>query len=132
MAEKDLFSRLKRLFSTDVVIRNVNGNLKVVDTDHIQSSGEYATNSLMDRYSRLYRNPAATSLYGQQFNLNYQYLRPQIYSDYDAMDQDAIIASSLDIIADESTLQNEMGEVLRIYLVMNHCKKFFIIYFMMF
>ena len=114
MAEKDLFSRLKRLFSTDVVIRNVNGNLKVVDTDHIQTSGEYATNSLMDRYSRLYRNPAATSLYGQQFNLNYQYLRPQIYSDYDAMDQDAIIASSLDIIADESTLQNEMGEVLRI------------------
>jgi len=114
MAQKDLFSRLKRLFSTDVVIRNVGGNLKVVDTDHIQTSGEYATNSLMDRYSRLYRNPAATSLYGQQFNLNYQYLRPQIYSDYDAMDQDAIIASSLDIIADESTLQNEMGEVLRI------------------
>ena len=114
MAQKDIFSRLKRLFSTDVVIRNVSGNLKVVDTDHIQSSGEFATNSLMDRYSRLYKNPAATSLYGQQFNLNYQYLRPQIYSDYDAMDQDAIIASALDIIADESTLQNEMGEVLKI------------------
>jgi len=114
MAQKDLFSRLQRLFSTDVVIRNVGGDLKVVDTDHIQTSGEYATNSLMDRYSRLYKNPAATSLYGQQFNLNYQYLRPQIYSDYDAMDQDAIIASALDIISDESTLQNEMGEVLRI------------------
>ena len=34
-----LFSRLKRLFSTDVVIRNVGGNqLKVMDTNHIQQS----------------------------------------------------------------------------------------------
>ena len=30
------------------------------------------------------------------------------------MDTDAIIASSLDIIADESTLKNDMGEVLQI------------------
>jgi hypothetical protein len=30
------------------------------------------------------------------------------------MDQDAIIASALDIIADESTLKNDMGEVLSI------------------
>jgi hypothetical protein len=30
------------------------------------------------------------------------------------MDQDAIIASALDILADESTLKNDMGEVLQI------------------
>jgi hypothetical protein len=41
-------------------------------------------------------------------------LRPQLYSEYDAMDTDAIIASALDIIADESTLKNDMGEVLQI------------------
>ena len=41
-------------------------------------------------------------------------MRPLLYSDYDAMDQDAIIASALDIIADESTLKNDMGEVLHI------------------
>ena len=46
--------------------------------------------------------------------MNYQYLRTQLYSEYDLMDQDAIIASALDIIADESTLKNDMGEVLQI------------------
>ena len=30
------------------------------------------------------------------------------------MDQDAIIASALDILADESTLKNDMGEILQI------------------
>jgi hypothetical protein len=37
-----------------------------------------------------------------------------MYSEYDVMDTDAIIASALDIIADESTLKNEQGEVLQI------------------
>ncbi|OVE74118.1 hypothetical protein BVX94_01490, partial [bacterium B17] len=55
-----------------------------------------------------------TSLYGAQFNLNYQYLRTTLYSEYDVMDQDAIIASALDIIADECTLKNDMGEVVQI------------------
>jgi hypothetical protein len=114
MADTSVFTRLRRLFSTDVIIRNEGGNqLKVMDTDSIQRSGQYATNSLIDRYSRIY-SPNATSLYGQQLNVNYQYLRAQLYSDYDVMDSDAIIASALDIIADECTLKNEMGEVLQI------------------
>ncbi len=38
MAQKDLFSRLKRLFSTDVIIRNQGGNqLKVMDVNQIQT-----------------------------------------------------------------------------------------------
>ena len=115
MANTDIFSRLRRLFSTDVIIRNEGGDqLKIVDPNFIQSSGEFVTNSLVDRFSRIYSNPAATSLMGQQFNENWQYLRTQIYSDYDSMDTDAIIASALDIIADESTLKNDMGEVLQI------------------
>ena len=114
MANKTIFSRLQKLFSTDVIIRNVGGNeVKTIDSGHIQSSGEYETNSLVDRYSRIYSN-SATSLYGSQFQLNWQYLRTQIYSEYDLMDTDAIIASALDIIADESTLKNDMGEVLQI------------------
>lgn len=114
MANTGLFSRLQRLFSTDVIIRNVGGNqVSVMDTNQIQSNGEIQTNSLMDRYSRIYStNPS--SLYGSQFNFNYKYLRPQLYSEYDVMDQDAIIASALDIIADECTLKNDMGEVLSI------------------
>ena len=114
MADKGLFSRLQRLFSTDVIIRNTGGNqIKVIDSNTIQTSGELQTNSLIDRYNRIF-STSPTSLYGSQFNLNYQYLRPQLYSEYDVMDQDAIIASALDIISDESTLKNDMGEVLSI------------------
>ena len=114
MADTRLFSRLKRLFSTDVIIRNQGGNqLRVMDINKIQQSGEYENNSLVDRFNRLY-STSPTSLYGYQSNFNYQTLRPQLYSEYDAMDTDAIIASALDIIADESTLKNDMGEVLQI------------------
>ena len=115
MANTDVFSRLRRLFSTDVIIRNDGGNqLKVIDTDKIQTSGEFQTNSLIDKFNKLYTNPAATSLLGQQYNQQYQYLRTYLYSDYDTMDTDAIVASALDIIADECTLKNDMGEVLQI------------------
>jgi len=114
MADTSIFTRLKRLFSTDVIIRNEGGNqIKVMDVDSIQQSGQYKNNSLIDRYSRIY-SANATSLYGQQLNVNYQYLRAQLYSDYDVMDNDAIVASALDIISDECTLKNEMGEVLQI------------------
>ena len=38
MADKSLFSRLRRLFSTNVVVRNVGGRkLKVSDTSRTQS-----------------------------------------------------------------------------------------------
>ena len=114
MADKGLFSRLQRLFSTDVIIRNAGGNqIKVIDSNTIQTNGELQTNSLIDRYNRIF-STSPTSLYGAQFNFNYQYLRPQLYSEYDVMDTDAIIASALDIISDESTLKNDMGEVLSI------------------
>ena len=114
MADTSVFTRLRRLFSTDVIIRNAGGNeLKVMDVNSIQATGEYQTNALVDRYNRIYSSNS-TSLYGAQLNLNWKYLRTQIYSDYDAMDTDAIIASALDIIADECTLKNDMGEVLQI------------------
>ena len=79
MADKGLFSRLKRLFSTDVLIRNVGGNqLKVMDVNKIQMTGEIETNSLIDRFNRIYTN-SPNSLYGQQQNFNYQTLRHYLY-----------------------------------------------------
>ena len=114
MADTGLFGRLRRLFSTDVIIRNDEENqLKVIDTNKIQVSGEYETNALVDRFNRIYTN-ANTSIFGYQSSYNYLMLRPQLYSEYDAMDTDAIIASALDIISDECTLKNDMGEVLQI------------------
>jgi len=114
MADTSILSRLRRLFSTDVIIRNVGGDqLKVADTNQIQMSGELENNSLFSRYNRIYTT-SPTSLYGYQSSFNYQTLRTQLYSEYDAMDTDAIIASALDILSEESTLKNDMGEVLHI------------------
>ena len=94
MADTSLFSRLQRLFSSDVIIRNIGGKqLKVMDTARIQKYGNLATNSLYDRFTRLHR-PVGSSL---QYNptLNYQSMRLQLYSDYEAMDHDPIIAAAL-------------------------------------
>jgi hypothetical protein len=112
MADTNVFTRLKRLFSTDVIIRNIGGDqLKVMDVNSIQKAGQIETNSLVDRFSRLHVTGAAP-IYNPA--LNYQTMRVQLYSDYEAMDTDAIIASALDIIADECTLKDDMGEVLSI------------------
>jgi hypothetical protein len=112
MAERNLFNSLQRLFSTDILVRNVGGTeLKIADVNQIQTTGKYQTNSLLDRFSRLY-------IYNNKNifnpNLNYQTLRIQLYSDYEAMDSDPLIASTLDVLADESTLKNDMHEVLSI------------------
>ncbi len=114
MAENQigLFDRLRRLFSTDVIIRNVGGNqLKTIDVDKIQAYGNVKTNALIDRFTKLHRYGA-----NMPYNptMNYQTLRIQLYTDYEAMDTESIIASTLDIISDESTLKNEVGEILQI------------------
>jgi len=112
MADTSLFGRLRRLFSNDVVIRNIGGDqLKVADVNSIQGTGRYETNSLVDRFNRLY---VYNNVNVYNPNLNYQTLRAQLYSDYEAMDTDPIIASALDIISDETTIKNDQGEVLAI------------------
>ena len=113
MADTSLFTRLRRLFSNDVIIRNVGGKqLKVMDTDRIQKYGNLESNSLYDRFTRLHK-PVGASL---QYNptLNYSSMRLQLYSDYEAMDYDSLIAPALDIVSEEATLKNEYGDVLTI------------------
>ena len=52
MADTSLFSRLRRLFSTNVVVRNVGGRkLKVSDTSRTQA---YAKSNLVDRYQKIF------------------------------------------------------------------------------
>ena len=111
--QRNMFSALKRLFSTDVIIRNDGGELKTIDVEKIQVDGVLQTNALVDRFNRIY---TTSTSYGVNLNLaqNYQNTRVQIYSDYEAMDTDPIVASALDIIADECTLKNEVGDVLQI------------------
>jgi len=109
MAEQDLFSRLKRLFSTNTIVRNIGGKkLKVVDTGQLQSNVQ---TNLVDRYTKLYSN-LQNGGYNDQ--LYQQQLRLGLFRDYESMDSDSIISSALDIYSDESTMKNEYGKVLDI------------------
>ena len=111
LKNRSLYARLKRLFSNDVIVRNVGGKkLKVIDTDEIQ----YATdrNSLRDRFNRL--RTTAYNSYTRDFNLSYQSSRVELFRDYDTMDMDPILASALDIYADECTTRNEMGDIITV------------------
>ena len=112
MAQKDIFSRLKRLFSTNTIVRNIGGRkLKVVDTGKLQG---YVQTNLVDRYQKLYGSAGSVQQWGYGDQLYQQQLRLGVFRDYEQMDSDAIIASALDIYSDESTMKNEYGEVLSI------------------
>ena len=56
MADTSLQARLRRLFSTNVVVRRVAKNrLKVVDANKLQSTGAAGNNRYVDRFSGLHR-----------------------------------------------------------------------------
>ena len=115
MAEENkpnLFNRLRKLFSTDVIIRNVGGKqLKVVDTDGLQSVGNLENNSRIDRFNRMY-GTGVTTAYNQGEIL--QATRIELFKDYEAMDSDSIISSALDIYADECTAKDEFDDTLTV------------------
>lgn len=110
--QNSLFARLKKLFSTGVVVRNIGGKkLKVKDTSDLM----YATdrNSLRDRFNRV--RSTSYNAYTRDFSLAYQAARIDLFRDYDTMDMDPILTSALDIYADESLTINEMGKVLVVH-----------------
>jgi len=115
MAEKkSIFDRLKVLFSTNVVVRNIGGRkLKVVDTARYQADGNPHTSKVIDRYGRLHGTRGTPISVYNQYN-SFSATKIDLYTDYEAMDTDAIISSALDIYADESTLKNDTGDVLTI------------------
>ena len=109
MADTSLRSRLQRLFSTNVVVRNVGGKkLKVADTSRMQS---VARNNLIDRYQKIF---TGSGLSGYSDSMFTKSQRLNLFKDYESMDSDAIISSALDIYADESTMKSEYGNVLEI------------------
>jgi hypothetical protein len=108
MAEKKIWDRLKSLFSNDVIIKTSDGKLKVIDTNERQQSN---INFLKDRYTRMHRS---YEMNANEMSMAYQYNRHRLFRDYDAMDSDSIISSALDILADESTVENEYGNILTI------------------
>ena len=116
MADNSVFGRLKKLFSSNTVVRNVGGKrLKVADTDNIQS---FINRRGIDRYHRVYSS--MTGGYGSSHGryeaaAAFQGSRLQLFRDYDMMDNDPIISSVMDIYADESTVKDEFNNILTIH-----------------
>jgi hypothetical protein len=115
MADNSVFDKLKKLFSTSTVVRNVGGKkLRIADTDQIQS---YVNRRGVDRFTRVYQS--GTGGYGSHHGryeaaMAFQGARLQLFRDYDMMDNDPIISSVLDIYADESTVKDEFSRILSI------------------
>jgi len=109
--DRNFFGRLRKLFSSTAIVRiDGNGKRKVVDVEERQTNTNLL--QLKDRYTKLQRSFYETHAGAQ--SMAYHQVRRELFRDYDAMDNDPIIASALDIYADESTTKNEYGEVLQI------------------
>ena len=109
----NIFTRLGRLFQSNVIIRKTDDNKLVVkDLDYSQTKLE---SNFIDRYNRLvqntYTNPYTTA---QNRRAAYEVRKLDLFKDYELMDQDPIIASALDIYSDESTVTNVEGEILKV------------------
>jgi hypothetical protein len=113
MADTSLRTRLRRLFSTNVIVRRIaNNRLKVVDTNKLQSAGSVTNTAYVDRFAGLHRGQNGYTTYNQTYNFHQSKL--ELFSDYEAMDMDPILSSALDIYADESTVKNTEGDTLTI------------------
>lgn len=112
MADNSLSSRLRRLFSTNVIVRRIGKNqLKAIDTNRLQSSGALSSNRYIDRFAGLQRGQSYGT-YNQSYTFHTSKL--ELFSDYESMDTDPILASALDIYADESTVKDSDGDTLTI------------------
>ena len=109
----NIFTRLGRLFQSNVIIRKTDDNRLIVkDLDFTQTG---LTSNFVDRYQRLmqntYSNPYSVA---QNRRAAYEIRKNDLFRDYELMDQDPIIASALDIYSDECTVDNIEGEILKI------------------
>ncbi len=113
MADKSVYGRLKRLFSNNVIVRRVGKDqIRIVDNDALQSSGNLNVSRYIDRFTRLHGVKSQLSTFNN--NYNYYSSKTELYTDYEVMDQDSIINSALDIYADETVLKDEYGDILKI------------------
>lgn len=122
MADTSIQARLKRLFSTNVIVRRIAKNrVKAVDTNRLQSNGALSSNSYIDRFTGLHRGQSGYATYNQTYNFHQS--KTELFSDYEAMDLDPIIASALDIYADESTVKDADGDTLTIQTANDDIRK---------
>ena len=111
MADTSFFGRLTKLFRTKAIVTvDKDGKRKVFDGDERQQTN---LSSLRDRYTKIQKSFFEQA--GGAQSMAYQQVRREVFRDYDAMDNDPILASALDIYADESTLKNEFGDTFMVH-----------------
>ena len=103
----DIFTALKKVFSTGMLVQHVQGNeVRVIDTQRAQAY----TRRNNDYISKLRKG----LIYNTSLSQNYIINRLALYRDYDMMDTDPIVSAILDVYVFEAFTKNEMGEVLNI------------------
>ena len=111
MADTSFFGRLTKLFRSQAIVTvDKEGKRNVFDGDDRQQTN---LSSLRDRYTKLQKSFFEQA--GGAQSMAYQQVRREVFRDFDAMDNDPILASALDIYADESTLKNEFGDILMVH-----------------
>lgn len=123
MSNDKLRTKLKKLFDTQVVVRKLGKNrIKVVDTSRLQSDGGNTHSVYGGRFSGLHTS-RTRGFNPHNQTLNFHSSKLMLFTDYEAMDTDPIIASALDIYSDESTVSFPDGDVLRISSKDDNIKK---------
>jgi len=117
MAEnKGLFGRLRQLFSGQIIIRKTDDNRVVVKD--LNLSQQSLTSNFIDRYSRIMHGSKHMSWAGSTSSQNrqaaFEVARNELFRDYEMMDSDPILSSALNVYADECTIDNIEGEILKI------------------
>lgn len=102
----DIFTALKRVFSTGLIVSDVkNDSIKVIDTQRTQAYSKRNT-----FFSKLHRNQYYQSTLAQNYSIN----RLALYRDYDMMDSDPILSSALDIYTFQALTKDEYGDIIKI------------------
>jgi hypothetical protein len=111
--KESLFKSLAKLFRSNIVVRKTkSGQIKVKDVDLTQTA---LTSNFIDRYNRLHSSSWGDKYAGRRNAANaFDILRKELFRDYELMDSDPIIASSLDIYSDESTVDNVEKSILSV------------------
>lgn len=113
MEDSSFRSRLSKLFSTQVIVRRTGKNkVKVYDTSKLQSVGT-RDSAYRGRYTGVHTYKSH-GYYTPNASTNFFATKLELYRDYEAMDEDPILASALDIYADESTMRSPDGTILNI------------------
>jgi len=111
MADTSLRSRLKRVFGSGTIVRVLGKNkVRTMDTNSRQMIPRHKYRS-RHGYGGIVKGSGANT---SAQNLAYLTNRRELFRDYESMDNDAIIASALDIYADECSKKNEFGDILKI------------------